>query len=212
MKKIGLLALIVLILPSVIAFGIMPAQTTLDHYPYEGKFKVVNTGTSDLFVQLSVDGDHADMIQLHTTELRFSAGQSMQEVRFTVLGPTTVDSTQHILVQQVPDTTSTVNFALALKHKVNLKPEGSLAIEETVAAPAIVDDVVFKTQEPVESPTEESEEESSGFTTGLSIADGKVMSSYGELVSLGDLAITIVVNALLALILIVLVLHIKHNK
>jgi len=112
MKRLFLMAMLIICSTMVFGLGIMPAKTTVSMFPYQGSFKVVNTESSSIHVILSVDGDS---VVLDANALTIPAnGRGV--VYFTVHESSR--QVQKISVKQKPKDGAMLNFALLLHHSV----------------------------------------------------------------------------------------------
>ncbi len=117
---------LVLLSQFAVAIGIRPAKTTMisdDSRDFSGQFWVVNNEQRQFTATVTVDGEMARYVKLHTAELRFRDDDEALPVDFEVHLPEIVPpgtSTANIVIEEVleEESPNTISSKIVLKHKI----------------------------------------------------------------------------------------------
>lgn len=93
MKKITIIILLLLVLPSVFSLGIAPAKRELEYTQNVQRYdiKIVNNEKKDMDVVLSVDGTLRDHVKLDEARISFTKEEEQKTVSYTVTLPNTIE-------------------------------------------------------------------------------------------------------------------------
>lgn len=142
-KKILLLVICVFMISSVYALGVTPGRTTLDFSPGLSRtvaFSVVNSGTKDMNVVLSAQGDLKDYISLSTSSASVLAAQN-KPFSYTINLPNSLEPGLHvgeIYILEVPESVGAggsavlATLAVVTQLHVNVLYPGKFAEAELV--------------------------------------------------------------------------------